>query len=300
MENLKTIYVPIEVREPVTQPAPRPSITRMFRAFFIEHRLPYRLRKPLEHFLNSMGLRTKVVKKNGLRFQVRRLAWDEGFLNHTIEREDYTKGGFSLKEMDTVIDIGANIGAFSIYAAKKVIHGRVIAFEPEKDNYELLVRNKALNRLRNLIPVRAAVAGSSGVLTLYKGKESGLHSTTKGHLADCVGNEEVDAISLEDVFQRYQIHECRILKLNCEGAEYEILYSAPDYILSKIRRIVMEYHATDNKRQKANQLVEYLCKHNFEVIEYKDYVDHDCGFLCVDRASNINVSSIFQIEEENQ
>ena len=209
-------------------------------------------------------------------------------MHHAIEREDYTKSGFSLRETDTVIDIGANIGAFSICAAKRVPRGRVIAFEPENDNYELLIRNATLNRLSNLTPVRAAVAGRSGVINLYRGKESGLHSTTGGHLADCIGNEDVEAVSLEDVFKRYQIHECQVLKLNCEGAEYEILYSTPDFVLAKIQRIAMEYHATENKRQKANELVDYLCKHKFEVVEYTDYIDHDCGFLCVKRVADVN------------
>ena len=196
------------------------------------------------------------------------------------------KGGFSLKETDTVIDIGANIGAFSIYAAKRMPKGHVIAFEPAADNYELLVRNASLNRLSNLTPVRAAVAGRSGVVTLYRGEASGLHSTTEGHSADCSETEEVDAVSLEDIFQRYKIAECKVVKLNCEGAEYEVLYSTPDFVLTNIERIVMEYHAKENKWQKANELVNFLRKHKYEVVEYTDYVDHDCGFLSVKRVEN--------------
>ena len=92
-------------------------------------------------------------------------------------------------------------------------------------------------------------------------------------------------MSLEDVFQRYRIERCQLLKLNCEGAKYEILYSAPDSVLAKIKRIAMEYHAKENKRQKANKMVSFLRQHGFEVVEYKDYVDLDCGFLSVQRVA---------------
>lgn len=286
MEQSNTEYKPVEIRDPVLQPVGQSSIARVLRALFIEHRLPYRLQQAIERILYFIGLKTKTVKMDGLLFRVRRLSWDERFLSHAFEREDYTKGGFSLKETDTVIDIGANIGAFSIYAAKRVPKGRVIAFEPAADNYELLVRNASLNRLSNLTPVRAAVAGRSGRITLFRGEASGLHSTTEGHSADCTETEVVDAVSLEDIFLRYKIEECKIVKLNCEGAEYEILYSTPAFVFKKIERIVMEYHAKENKRQKANELVNYLLKHKYKVVEYTDYLDHDCGFLCVKREEN--------------
>jgi FkbM family methyltransferase len=285
MKESTASLTPIEIREPVRPPPARPSVGRVLRALFIEHRLPYRMQMARERFLHSIGLTTKKVEFDGLRFQVRRLAWDEGFLRHAIEREDYTKGGFSLHETDTVIDIGANIGAFAVYAARQVPRGRVIAFEPASDNYEQLARNAALNHLTNLTPLRAAVAGRAGVITLYRGEGSGVHSTTEGHLAACTGTEEVEAMSLEDVFNRYRIDRCQLLKLNCEGAEYEILYSAPDSVLAKIKRIAMEYHAKENKRQKANEMVSFLRQHGFEVVEYKDYVDLDCGFLSVQRAA---------------
>ncbi len=288
MEKSPAVYAPVEKREPAPQRPPGASVARVLRALLIEHRLPYRLQVARDRILHSIGFTTKTVKFDGLRFQVRRLAWDEGFLRHAIEREDYTKKGFSLRETDTVIDIGANIGAFSVYAAKQVPRGRVIAFEPASDNYEFLARNAALNRLNNLTPVRAAVAGQAGVITLYLGEASGVHSTTKGHLTVSTGTEEVEAISLEGVFERYKLDRCDLLKLNCEGAEFEILYSAPESILAKIQRIAMEYHAKENKRQKANEMVDYLRKHGFEVVEYTDYVDLDCGFLSVQRVTGLN------------
>ena len=61
----KTTYAPVEIREPVPQPAARPSVARILRALFIEHRLPYRLQQTLEHILHFIGLTTKIVKIDG-------------------------------------------------------------------------------------------------------------------------------------------------------------------------------------------------------------------------------------------
>lgn len=288
MKNLNNIHTPVEIRETVLKNPSKISFTRVLRALLIERRIPYRLQQTIEHILYTIGFLTKTVKIDGLRFKVRRFSWDEGFVHHVFDREDYTKNGFKIHESDTIIDIGANIGAFAVYAAKQVPLGRVIAFEPASDNFELLTHNATLNKFSNLITIRAAVAAHAGMITLYRGEGSGIHSTTKGHLTICKGTEQVEALSLEDVFKRYHINSCRLLKLNCEGAEYEILYSTPDYVLEKIQRITMEYHAKNNKRQKANELVDFLCYHKFKVIEYTDYVDLDCGFLTVEQDETIN------------
>lgn len=285
MSTIARRHIPIEKREPPAQsPAPG-ALGRLLRAVLIERRIPHRVEQAWNRALSSLGITHKTVRIHGLRFQVRRLAWDEGFLRHAIEREDYTKQEFALRDTDTVIDIGANIGAFAVYAAKQASKGRVLAFEPASDNFELLARNAALNRLDNLTPIRAAVAGRTGTIALYRATGSGAHSTMAGRLTATTGTETVEALSLEDVFGRYRFDRCDLLKLNCEGAEFEILYSAPDAILARIDRIAMEYHATENKRQKADALLDHLGKHGFEVVEYVDYVDLDCGFLSMKRSA---------------
>lgn len=286
MSTMVGKYTPVERRESAPPPPAPPSVARLLRAVLVERRVPYRVAQLWHRAMHALGVTHKTVRIDGLRFQVRRLAWDEGFLRHAVEREDYTKQDFAVRDTDTVIDIGANIGAFAVYAAHRASRGRVLAFEPASDNFELLARNAALNRLANLSPVRAAVAGRTGTLTLFRASGSGAHSTTVGRLSATTGTETVEAISLEDVFARYQVDRCHLMKLNCEGAEFDILHSAPAAILARIDRIAMEYHATENKRQKADGLIDHLVQHGFRVVEYVDYVDLDCGFLSLMRGDD--------------
>jgi hypothetical protein len=58
----------------------------------------------------------------------------------------------------------------------------------------------------------------------------------------CPQTLEVPSTSLDAIFAEREIEQCDLLKMDCEGAEYEILFAASDDTLRRIRRIVLEYH----------------------------------------------------------
>src|SRR5207245_2930011 len=67
-----------------------------------------------------------------------------------------------------VVDIGANVGYYTLLAAEKVgSHGKVLAFEPEPSRYALLEKNVRANDLKNVIPVQKAVSNKTGAARLY-------------------------------------------------------------------------------------------------------------------------------------
>ena len=76
--------------------------------------------------------------KNGIKCIIRNksdsLVFLENFFLDSYDREE----GFTIKENDTVVDIGAHIGYFTIYAAKKANHGRVLSFEPSQESFSVL------------------------------------------------------------------------------------------------------------------------------------------------------------------
>jgi FkbM family methyltransferase len=85
--------------------------------------------------------------------------------------QDYLRPGHEIQPTHTVVDIGANIGCFAVVAGRAARQGRVFAFEPDRENNELTVRNAALNGLTNVVVERAAVSGTPGTLRLFKGAE---------------------------------------------------------------------------------------------------------------------------------
>lgn len=83
-------------------------------------------------------LKWTYITRNNLKFIVRLFTYDTWILDEIIFRNVYNCPGYEIKNDDTVIDIGAHIGVFTIYAASKAKNGKVFSFEPLKDNYLLL------------------------------------------------------------------------------------------------------------------------------------------------------------------
>jgi hypothetical protein len=100
------------------------------------------------------------------------------------------------------------------------------------------------------------------------------------------GSEEegltVDTITLDTVFA--DVQDCNLLKLDCEGSEYEIMYSASDETLSKIEKIVCEFNNVDEGRQNGASLRDFLLSRGF-VIDPSGPLDGESGFLCARRVA---------------
>ncbi len=119
---------------------------------------------------------------------------------------------------DVVLDIGANIGYYTLILARLVGEtGRVYAFEPDPANFELLKKNVRANGYQNVVYVKKAVSDQSGPLSLY------LCPDNKGdhRIYDSQDNREVveiEAVSLDEHFSEFQ-GEINFIKMDIQGAE---------------------------------------------------------------------------------
>jgi len=133
----------------------------------------------------------------------------------------------SLKEGDTFVDVGANIGYYTLLAAKRVgPKGRVIAFEPEPTNFAILKRNVEANGLTNVILEQKALSNQAGTLRLYIEPENkGGHKVFQfGDAKDFV---EVEAVRLDD-YLKTDRGRIDFVKIDTEGAEGAILEGMQD------------------------------------------------------------------------
>jgi FkbM family methyltransferase len=188
-------------------------------------------------------------------------------------RDDYRLRSDPLPPAATVIDIGANIGMFALYAAVAYGAARVYAYEPFPDSFALLCRNAERNRIAAITPVPLAVAGEPGVRELHMQGRHGVHSLfgTSGPAV------RIDCITLADVFARHAIQRCDFLKLDCEGAEYEILLAAPAEILARVDRIALEYHDWITAHRH-DELATLFARHGFMVTS-RDHLKSRTGYL---------------------
>lgn len=164
---------------------------------------------------------------------------DDFIIAETWEWNVYLGESWEIEESATVVDIGAHIGAFSLFAAVQAVSGRVCAYEPFPGNFDLLMKNLEFNKISNVVAVRKAVSGRQGKERLYLDprSESG-HSLVK----ETSNWIDVPTITLGDLFEHHSILSCDFLKLDCEGAERDIILETPLHILQRIRRIALEYH----------------------------------------------------------
>jgi FkbM family methyltransferase len=177
--------------------------------------------------------------------------------------------GFDIHQGDTVLDIGANSGIFSLLAAQK--GATVFAYEPSLGNFTMLTRNAALNKglSGSVMPIKKAVSDKEATIKLFLGTHNTIHSIFQefhGKLeSDAHTQEEVQCTTLDNLVAERSLSSIDFLKMDCEGAEYPILFGASKKTLSLIKRISMEYHEFD-KRTGA-ELAAYLRENGFQVKE---------------------------------
>jgi FkbM family methyltransferase len=185
--------------------------------------------------------------------------------------EAYMRGRkFSLGENPVVLDIGANIGFFTLFALSRLNGARVFSYEPMPVNFRQLRRNVQMNAGHPVTCFQKAVAGQSGNITLHC-DSCNEYSTTATVYEPTGQNGEtitVEGVSLLDVFRENGLERCDLLKMDCEGAEFEILYNCPQEIMDRIANIAMEVHGGPEDRQNIDSLEDYLNRMGFTTQRY--------------------------------
>ena len=189
-------------------------------------------RKPTRIILKN-GIVINAPKDNTLIEMAREIFVEQVYLPH----------GWSIEANDVVVDIGANIGFFTLYAALKTTN-RIYAFEPFPENVEWLKKNLETNNLHNNITVDCiAVSDVNVTEKLYISETSGGHllfdHNITGQLARSV---EVPSKTLETIIREHGLERIDFLKMDCEGSEGQILKAVPMHCLEKIKKIAMEFH----------------------------------------------------------
>lgn len=201
---------------------------------------------PLIRDLVGVQSKTYIARNiEGHQVQVRPGTGQRRAFYENLLRQDYFRPNPVLRAGGTVVDVGANIGCFAIVAASRTgPDGRVIAIEPDPDIFAQLEYNVQLNGLANVTALCCAVGGSNQEVTLVS-SENSLHSSTFRIVdSHAVNGREISVQSrrLVDILDEMDIAEVDLLKLDCEGAEYEILDSLSVECAERIKQIVMEVH----------------------------------------------------------
>jgi FkbM family methyltransferase len=246
--------------------------------------------KPLGRVL-SLFLRGKPehpveiqLRKSGLRFYVRS-AMDVWSIKETLLDHYYERCGFPIGSGWTVVDIGGGVGDFTLLAASAHPENKVFACEPTPSSFSLLTKNTQINQISNVHSYPNAVWSSDGEIVIDTEVGEPVQFTSQALTqADTLptGKVAVKSYSMGSLFELTGITRCDLMKLDCEGAEYEILFKTPAALLGRIVRIVMEYH--DNAGEYTHvDMARFLEGQGYKVSVYPNAVHDYLGYLSAER-----------------
>ena len=169
---------------------------------------------------------------------------------------------------DVFWDVGANIGAITVVAAKRC--AKVAAFEPDPRSIRSLEKNVRVNRLTNVEIVTSALGDASGALTLYQAadRNSGMTSLIPGR-SEVVGETQVNVVRADELLKRRPDLTPTVMKLDVEGAEHLVLDGATELLQSgRVRAIVFEDRGDADAGPANREVVERLRQANYHIAPF--------------------------------
>jgi hypothetical protein len=170
---------------------------------------------------------------DGLNVAIRKNLLDAEIVREIFFEKPYTRR-LKLPPNPVVVDVGGYIGDFALYAVKYLGAQHVVAYEPTDENFAMLERNIALN-------------GFDDRVTAVR--------------------FEGDEITLAELLDTHQLDSVDLLKVDCEGAEYDILPNTPDEVFDRVENIAFEYHEVDGYEARLEQVLDQLSSVGYRLYE---------------------------------
>jgi len=167
-----------------------------------------------------------------------------GFLSGVHERHITDLVNSIVLPGDLCLDVGCNIGYFSMMmAARAGSSGRVLAFEPVPETYACLKKNAALAAAQgwHLEAFQKAVSAQAGVVSIQRHEHSTLHQVQALGNDASSNSEEIACVSLDEVLQDAAITSVKLLKVDVEGHETQVIAGVMESLRNRrVRHVVIE------------------------------------------------------------
>ncbi|MGH9992093.1 MAG: FkbM family methyltransferase [Nitrososphaera sp.] len=183
-----------------------------------------------------------IVEVNGIRAHARRNTDDYDILRDNAE--EITRPHLTLNQGETFVDVGANIGRYTIEVAlsHKSIPVQIVSIEAHPETFKALQRNvRGCNKLSNTILVNKAVSGRKRTVDFYElAGLSDFNSMYRKYGRKLV----LEADTLDNILEESGVRRADVVKIDVEGAELDVLKGAPN-TLQNTRKVIVEVHHTD-------------------------------------------------------
>lgn len=210
---------------------------------------------------------TEIMVDGGARFKVRVNTSDALMIWEVWKAKVYDDARIPILENDVVVDMGAHIGAFAVRAARQAHRGKVYSYEAARKTYLLLEENRKLNGLENLYIENKAIFDRRGEMSLYTPANNSILGSLRQDTSSF--KEIVQAITFSDIITKHALERVDFLKIDVEGAEFDILFANPNETLGITQKIVIEFHEFEGDKRSHQDLVDLLEAQGFRIIVEK-------------------------------
>jgi FkbM family methyltransferase len=145
----------------------------------------------------------------------------------------------------------------------------IYAYEPMPEFFRLMQENIRLNGADGIVTCfNCAVGGNTQPRELLMQAGAFFPSLIRKDHADVAQTIQVSCTTLANILDENSLARVNLLKMDCEGAEYEILYNTPAKYTDRIEQIRMEYHNLDAEDRNADGLLKFLQSRNYRIEKY--------------------------------
>jgi len=166
------------------------------------------------------------------------------FLLRILPHEEDVSRVISKKHGDIFVDVGANVGFYSLLLHRNF--GKVIAVEPHPTNMRVLMKNIRCMHAENITCVQMAVSERDGdTVRFYPGSHDGAHSLLRGSSITEQQYLQVKTVTLSGLLR--DIRKVDLIKVDVEGAEWKVLEGSMS-VIDRIESWVIELHDPESKK----------------------------------------------------
>lgn len=187
----------------------------------------------------------RITLKNGLILNINKNQGDLTTLFEVFIDEDYNFGDNNSGNLN-ILDIGANVGFFSLYISNKFPKAKIFSFEPFPDTFTRLNEHISINKINNVKIFNLAVSDFEGISKFYSFEWTGCNTLINGEFDENLAKvTEVKCIRFDNIRKLTSAEKFDYVKIDCEGSEYPMLLNSSDEALKCIRKFIIEVHNSD-------------------------------------------------------
>lgn len=205
-----------------------------------------------------------------------------------------------LKAGNVFVDVGANMGLYSLFAANRVgVHGYIIAIEPSTRDFERLETNVKLNSFRNIKPEHCALSNHAGFAELHIAKERNAGHNTFGTFAyEGVRQERTEHVrlqTLDEMIQQKRLERIDVIKVDVEGSELSVLEGAENTINKFHPILLLELSDMTLAPQgcTSSQVWRFLTGKGYTIFEYDGKTGHPVAAELKQRYESENIIAVY-------